>query len=318
VRTAVSLIIVVIALGACSVSVLDALLVPQRARSFRAYVSPPPEPFALRRRELHVGVRWGREAAWLRSAVEMFSSRADVLALPYGTPVSVWTLGDDVVAAEVFRDDDAGGSLFAAPALDGASRMVRFYDEQARAIDGAFLARPVAYDYVSSRFGPRVHPITGKNQRHRGVDLSARRGTPVLSAGDGVVVTAMEHATAGLHVVVRHQNGVRTKYFHLDALADGIAPGKRVKRAQPLGVVGSTGMSTGPHLHFEVMQHGASADPLAFAWPAGARLPKKQREAHLAVVDKLRAMTSEDVLFTWSDTPARMIATTPAPAAPST
>jgi hypothetical protein len=319
VRILVALFVVVAGLAACSVSMLGALGASPAHVSLRTFVAPPPEPFGLRRRELHAGVRWGRESVWLRSAVEMFASRIDVLALPHGTPVSVWTLGDDVIAAEVFRDEHSGGPLFAAPAFDGErGERVRFFDHEGRALDGAFLARPVAYDYVSSRFGPRVHPITGRNQKHRGVDLSARRGTPVWSAGDGVVVSATENRSAGLHVVVRHANGLRTKYFHLDAIDPAVVPGKRVLRGQPLGIVGSTGMSTGPHLHFEVATWGASQDPLAFAWPAGARLPRAQREAHTATVEKLRAMTSDDVLFTWSDAPASTIATTPAVDVPST
>lgn len=277
----------------------------RRLQGWRAIVRPPPPPPpTLQRTELVVADRWGRHRGQVAAVAAVFAGRFDLDALPSTTPLSVWTLGDDVVAAEVHRDDDDGGPVLAAPAFladPGGSGRMAFYDDDGAALDGPFMARPVAWRTVSSRCGPRANPFTGKPNQHRGVDLVAATGTPVVSVGDGVVVVAGFNKTAGNHVVVRHKGGLVTRYFHLDAIAVDVVAGTKIKRGQGVGVVGATGAATGPHLHFEVVKAGGLTDPLRLEWPAGPLLPKAQRTEHLALVAQLRAMPAGLALLAWPD-----------------
>ncbi|WP_174769998.1 M23 family metallopeptidase [Paraburkholderia hayleyella] len=134
-------------------------------------------------------------------------------------------------------------------------------------------AMPVRYQRISSRFGMRVHPITGTSHIHTGVDLAAPKGTPVLAAAPGIVeYIGMEQGGYGKYVVVRHASGYTTYYAHLSAFVKGLRVGERVRQGQRLGLVGSTGAATGPHLHFEVRLNNEPTSPLRltgrFAAPA--------------------------------------------------
>lgn len=113
---------------------------------------------------------------------------------------------------------------------------------------------------VSSDFGDRVHPITRQRHLHEGLDLAAARGTPVVGAGAGIVVRAEEVGHYGNLVVVDHGDGLETRYAHLDSIQ--VKPGDHIGAGQPLGTVGDTGRTTGPHLHFEVRRHGRPENPL--------------------------------------------------------
>lgn len=115
---------------------------------------------------------------------------------------------------------------------------------------------------VSSRYGNRVHPILRFARFHSGIDYRAGWGTPVIAAADGIVSAAGWAGGYGRQVRLAHVNGIATSYSHLSGMA--VAPGTRVRRGDVIGFVGSTGLSTGPHLHFEVRRHGRPVDPLAF------------------------------------------------------
>jgi murein DD-endopeptidase MepM/ murein hydrolase activator NlpD len=259
----------------------------------------PAEPFVLRRRELDAGSRWGKDGVWLDRVSELFAARLDVTILPRSTRISVWTLGDDVVAAEVQRAPSAGGALIAAPAFDDDGA-IRFFDERGASLDGKFVARPVAKAFMASGFGPRTNPFTGKpGQMHTGIDLSCARGTRVVSVGDGVAAAVGEGPGTGRFVIVKHHNGMRTKYFHLDKHADGLVVGKRVAAGELIGLVGSTGMATGPHLHFEVVRDGVTVDPARVEWPASRTLAKAALVEHRALVAQLRAMTPDITYAAW-------------------
>ncbi|WP_174769799.1 M23 family metallopeptidase [Paraburkholderia bonniea] len=149
-------------------------------------------------------------------------------------------------------------------------------------------AMPVQYQRISSRFGVRVHPITGSRHLHTGVDLAAPVGTPVVAAAPGVVeFVGEEPGGYGSYVVVRHASGYTTYYAHLSAFAEGLQEGDRVGQGQRLGLVGRTGAATGPHLHFEVRLNNQPTSPLRltgrFAAPplAGEQLIAFNREANL-------------------------------------
>ena len=121
---------------------------------------------------------------------------------------------------------------------------------------------PVRSSAVTSRFGMRHHPTLGRTRMHSGVDLEAPTGSPVVAAADGVVAYANWMGSYGLLVTLRHASGFETRFAHLSRIM--VSPGQQVTRGQVLGLVGSTGRSTGAHLHYEVRQNGAAVDPLGF------------------------------------------------------
>lgn len=273
---------------------------------YRPLQPAPPAVATLRRHELTTSTWLPREREWLALVAQLFAARLDLQAVPRFTPVSVWAIGPRVIAAEVRPADSP--ALMAIPAEHKG--VVAWYDDDGGAFAGPFSPRPVDYRHVSSPWGERVHPLSGRLKKHLGVDLSARTGTPVVAVADGVVVTRAHNGGAGNHLAIRHGSGVLTRSFHLDAFADGVVVGRRVKRGDVVGYVGATGAVTGPHLHFERWQHGRCLDP-ATPWPAGARLPKKQRTAHKALAAQLRAMTADDEIREWPP-PSTSTSTTPA------
>jgi len=150
-----------------------------------------------------------------------------------------------------------------------------YYDEQGRAVHGGWLRAPLRYDAVSSHYNPkRLHPTLKRVKPHLGVDYSAAIGTPVWAAASGVVTIAGKKGPNGNLVGIKHQNGYETRYAHLVRIAKGIKPGVKVKQRQVVGYVGSTGRSTGPHLHFGLKQKGSFIDPLPITMARGEPLAK--------------------------------------------
>jgi len=138
-----------------------------------------------------------------------------------------------------------------------------FYDESGRALHGGWLRTPLRYDHISSPFDPkRRHPILKKIMPHHGVDYAAAPGTTVWAAADGVVSFAGARGANGNLVSIKHPGGYETHYAHLLRIARGMKPGVAVKQRQPIGAVGSTGRSTGPHLHFALKRSGKFIDPV--------------------------------------------------------
>lgn len=138
---------------------------------------------------------------------------------------------------------------------------VRYYDERGRSLAATFLRAPLSFRRISSNFGRRRHPILGTMRAHQGMDYAANAGTPVRAIGDGTVVFAGVRGGYGNVVELRHPNGMVTRYAHLRGFAAGIRRGARVSIAQTIAYVGSTGLSTAPHLHFEVLVGGVHRDP---------------------------------------------------------
>jgi murein DD-endopeptidase MepM/ murein hydrolase activator NlpD len=137
-----------------------------------------------------------------------------------------------------------------------------YFDAAGRSLRRAFLRAPVEFRRISSRFNrARRHPVLGYARRHEGTDYAAAPGTPVMSAGDGTVVSAGWSGGYGKMVVVRHKNGITTRYGHLRGFAGGVRAGARVSQGQVIGHVGSTGLATGPHLHYEFRVNGVARDP---------------------------------------------------------
>ncbi len=144
---------------------------------------------------------------------------------------------------------------------------VEWYDSQGRSLRRSFLRTPLDGARISSGFGPRTHPILGFNRMHQGIDFAAPTGTPIYAAADGVVVSAKRERGYGLIVRIRHANGVETRYAHLSRFGRNIGAGRHVRQGAVIGAVGSTGMSTGPHLHYEVVVRGRAVDPARHVQP---------------------------------------------------
>jgi murein DD-endopeptidase MepM/ murein hydrolase activator NlpD len=138
-----------------------------------------------------------------------------------------------------------------------------FYNPQGESVVRSFLRTPMDASRITSRFGMREHPILGFSALHAGVDFAAPTGTPILAAGAGKVVAAGPNGGYGLYVKLQHSHDVATAYAHMSRIGPGIKPGVTVRQGQVIGFVGSTGMSTGPHLHYEFLRGGKHVNPLA-------------------------------------------------------
>lgn len=149
---------------------------------------------------------------------------------------------------------------------------VQYFDETGKNIKGFLLRTPVDGARMTSRFGMRRHPILGFNRMHQGIDFGAGSGTPVVAAGDGVVVEARRWGGYGNWLRIRHSGGFETGYAHLSRYGKGIKPGMRITQGQVIAYVGSTGASTGPHLHYEIWQHGKRVNPVGAKVPQGTVL----------------------------------------------
>ena len=156
-----------------------------------------------------------------------------------------------------------------------------FYDDQGRSLKRAFLRAPLQFRRISSRFGNRFHPILHTWRNHEGIDFSAAYGTPVRATADGTVSRVeFEAGGYGNLIELRHANGIRTRYGHLSKFASGLHVGEKVKQQETIGFVGSTGLSTGPHLHYEFLVNGHATNPQRKDMGAGTPVPKDLRTAY--------------------------------------
>jgi len=173
----------------------------------------------------------------------------------------------------------------------GDDAVTGFYDERGRSLRRAFLRAPLQFRRVSSRFGARYHPILHMWRAHEGVDFSAAYGTPVRATADGIVArVGREDGGYGNLIEVRHPNGIRTRYGHLSGFARGLRPGERVAQGETIGYVGSTGLSTGPHLHYEFLVNDRPTNPRGKDMGAGTPVPKRLAAAFDTARDGLRIL----------------------------
>jgi murein DD-endopeptidase MepM/ murein hydrolase activator NlpD len=208
-------------------------------------------------------------------------------------------------------DLEIGGQWYTAYRFAGLDGTSGFYDAEGGSLRRAFLLAPVSFRRISSGFsGARLHPILGIVRRHEGMDFAADPGTPVMAAGDGVVARSEWTGGYGNLIELRHANGIVTRYGHLRDFAEGISAGRRVSQGDVIGYVGSTGLATGPHLHYEFRVNGVSVDPHSADLGTGDPVP----------ADRLRDFERErsrlDALLLWPEGPVPALAgsfTTPAP-----
>ncbi len=158
----------------------------------------------------------------------------------------------------------------------------RYYDEKGHEVEGFLLARPVRGARISSYFTKRRwHPVLHKWKAHLGVDYAARRGTPVRAAGSGKIIYAARAGSYGNLIKIRHSDGYETRYAHLKSFRRGIHRGKYVKKGQVIAYVGTTGRSTGPHLHFELRKRGRAINPLQVVQVTTKKLHGKAKKAFM-------------------------------------
>lgn len=218
------------------------------------------------------GVRAGVPGAVLKHMTKLLSyhfdlqrqvKKGDIYTVLYEAQVSV-------------EDRSAGGELLAFTFMrkNGSERLeiYKFADKagnegfffgNGKSVERSLLQTPVDAARITSRFGYRRHPILGYNKMHKGIDFGASSGTPVYAAGNGTVVKASRAGGYGNYVRIRHRDGISTAYAHLKGYGKGIKAGAKVKQRQIIGYVGSTGRSTGPHLHYEVLRDGKQINPLS-------------------------------------------------------
>ncbi len=163
-----------------------------------------------------------------------------------------------------------------------------FYNEKGDSVRKALMKTPVDGARLSSRFGNRRHPILGFTRMHKGVDFAAPRGTPVMAAGTGKVKFFGRKGGYGKYIQLRHNSEYSTAYAHLSRYARGLKVGKRVKQGQIIGYVGSTGRSTGPHLHYEVIRNGRQMNPLGLKLPTGRKLKGGELADFINLRDDIR------------------------------
>ena len=211
---------------------------------------------------------------------------------------------------EVFRDDNnkilnTGNILFADLNLSGQSNALYFFDDKkleghydvnGKSIKKALMKTPINGARLSSSFGMRKHPIDGYNKMHRGTDFAAPEGTPIMASGDGVIIKAGWCGGGGNCIKIRHNSSYTTVYAHMSKFASLSKKGKRVKQGQVIGYVGSTGKSTGPHLHYEVIFNGKRVNSQKLKLPSGKILKDKEREIFEVEKIKIDVLKSEIIL----------------------
>jgi len=166
-----------------------------------------------------------------------------------------------------------------------------YFDADGKSLRASFLRAPLSFRRISSVFGMRKHPILGIVRGHMGTDYAANAGTPVRAVGDGTVIFAGRKGGYGNMVILRHRNGYITRHGHLRGFAKGLRVGKHVSIGETIGYVGTTGLSTGPHLHFEVIVNGVQKDPrIALRVKGGDPIPSSERGRFLAQRDEMVAL----------------------------
>ena len=211
---------------------------------------------------------------------------------------------------EVFIDENkkiiqTGEILFANLKLSGQDNSLYFfnkegseghYDKNGKSVQKALMKTPINGARLSSAFGMRKHPIDGFNKMHRGTDFAAPTGTPIMASGNGVIQKAGWCGGGGNCVKIKHNTTYETIYAHMSKFARGIKKGIRVKQGQTIGYVGSTGKSTGPHLHYEVIVNGKKVNSQKLKLPSGKILKGENRKIFETNKIKLDVLKSEKII----------------------
>ena len=211
---------------------------------------------------------------------------------------------------EVFEDDngkvfETGNIIFADLKLSDKNNELYYfkkkgseghYDKNGKSVEKALMKTPINGARLSSAFGMRKHPIDGFNKMHKGTDFAAPMGTPIMASGSGLITRARWCGGGGNCIKIKHNSTYETIYAHMKNFARGIKEGIRVKQGQIIGYVGSTGKSTGPHLHYEVVVNGKKVNPQKLKLPSGKTLKGKERKIFEVEKIKLDVLKSELII----------------------
>jgi murein DD-endopeptidase MepM/ murein hydrolase activator NlpD len=211
---------------------------------------------------------------------------------------------------EVFEDDngkifETGNVIFADLKLSGVNNSLYYFDKKGseghyskngKSVKKALMKTPINGARLSSAFGMRKHPIDGYNKMHRGTDFAAPMGTPIMASGNGVITRARWCGGGGNCIKIKHNSTYETIYAHMKSFSRGIREGLRVKQGQIIGYVGSTGNSTGPHLHYEVIKNGKKINSQKLKLPSGKTLKGEEREIFEVKKIKLDVLKSELII----------------------
>ena len=211
---------------------------------------------------------------------------------------------------EVFMDDnqkiyETGNIIFADLKLSGSNNLLYYfdkkgseghYDQNGRSVEKALMKTPINGARLSSAFGMRKHPIDGYNKMHRGTDFAAPTGTPIMASGNGTITRARWCGGGGNCIKIKHNSTYETVYAHMKSFGRGIREGIRVKQGQIIGYVGSTGNSTGPHLHYEVIRDKKKINSQTLRLPSGKILKGEDRKTFEVKKIKLDVMKSELII----------------------
>ncbi len=211
-----------------------------------------------------------------------------------------------IIYENFFNDDneaiETGNIIYANLILQGKEyplyffkndQMSDYFDERGQSIKKTLMKTPINGARLSSSFGKRKHPILGFTKMHTGTDFAAPLGTPIMASGDGVVIKASWCGGGGNCVKIKHNSIYSTVYAHLSKFGRGIKKGTRVKQGQTIGYVGSTGMSTGPHLHYEVIENGRKVNSQKLKLPSGKTLKGIERKEFEIIKIKTNVLKSE-------------------------
>ena len=160
--------------------------------------------------------------------------------------------------------------------FDNNEKEVEFYDSEGKSIRKTLMKTPIDGARLSSGFGKRMHPILGYNKMHKGIDFAAKRGTPIYAAGDGIIERANFYGAYGRYIRIRHNSQYKTAYAHLSKFARGVKRNFKVRQGQVIGYVGTSGRSTGPHLHYEVIFNKKQINPNKLIMPEVKALNKNE------------------------------------------
>ena len=166
-------------------------------------------------------------------------------------------------------------------------KLMGYFDSKGKSATKALMKTPINGARLSSGYGMRKHPILGYNKKHQGVDFAAPIGTPIMAAGTGHIEFVGNNGGAGKYIRIKHMNGYKTAYAHLSKYASGISKNIKVKQGQTIGYVGSTGLSTGPHLHYEVWFNGERINPMTMKLPSGKKLENNDLEYFLNLKEEI-------------------------------
>ena len=211
---------------------------------------------------------------------------------------------------EIFTDEkkrliETGNILYANLIMSGENNSLYYfekkgaeghYDKNGKSVKKALMKTPINGARLSSPYGMRKHPIDGFNKMHRGTDFAAPMGTPIMASGSGVIKKAGWCGGGGNCIVIKHNSTYQTIYAHMSKFAKGMRSGVRVKQGQTIGYVGSTGKSTGPHLHYEVLMNGKRVNSQTLKLPSGKILKDNERKLFETKKIKLDVLKSEIIV----------------------